>query len=102
MDTKHYATERISRTQIIDSVIGRGHVLKKVYWDKGHFNGPELHCITDTGIIEIYNIYSGKHITDLIARPNQINRLYKMHNKTAPKWLLDIAYNHQKLGYNYA
>ena len=63
MNTKHYATERFNRKKLIDSIIGRGQIIEKVFWDKGHFNDPEWHCITDTGIVEIYNVFSGKHIT---------------------------------------
>ena len=46
-----------------------GNPVRTFKWDKGHPNGPELHTITDTGIIVIRNERTGKLITTLIARP---------------------------------
>ena len=98
--TQHYTNDRNKRKYFIDNVIGRGKPLETFYWDRGHRDGPEIHQITTTGIEEVYNAWTNKHITDLIARPQQIDRLYKMEGRSAPAWLLKKAEEHQKLGYN--
>ena len=42
--------------------------------DKGHSNGDEVHVLYNNGIVRIYNLRTGKHITDLIARLPQMER----------------------------
>ena len=68
---------------------------------RGHKDGPEIHSITDTGIIVIHNQKSGKMVTKLIARPGQIARYYLAEGRTAPQSIIDIAREHQKKGYNH-
>lgn len=97
MTSRHYARERRTRQHIIDR-IGEGHTILSVVWDRGHKNGAEVHMISDTGIISIYNQNSGKLITKLIARPGQIKRYFE--NGDAPVELLTIARRHTELGYN--
>ena len=60
-------------------------------------NGPEIHEITDTAIINIYNKRSHKLVTKLIARPGQIRRYY---NGNAPQEILEKAFENMKKGYN--
>lgn len=98
----HYSEERQSREWLIQNVIGIGNVIDKFVWDKGHPNGAEIHCITDTGIIIIYNKRTGKMVTQLIARPQQIRRYYEKEGRQAPSYLIQLAIEHQKEGYNYA
>lgn len=98
-ETRHYARDRRYRESIIRT-IGNGHIIKVVVLDRGHRNGPEIHKISDTGIISIYNLNSGKLITRLIARPNQIRRYFE--NGDAPIEVLRIAREHQRLHYNMA
>lgn len=95
--TRHYAKERRYREAIIKE-IGYGHIVKVVILDRGHRNGAEVHKVSDTGIISIYNLNSGKLITKLIARPGQIKRYFE--NGDAPVELLTIARHHTELGYN--
>ena len=90
MTSKHYNKQRGSRQHIID----------KFVVDKGHKDGVEIHSITDTGLIIIHNKNSGKLVTKLIARPEQIQRYYKDSDKHPPKWLLSLAEWHKSLGYN--
>lgn len=99
-ETRHYQKERSTREQLIQDVIGYGNVVDKFYWDKGHKDGPEIHCITDTGIIIIYNAITERLVTTLIARPMQIERYYKKEGRTAPQAIIDLAAEHQKKGYN--
>lgn len=68
--------------------------------DRDHPNGPEIHSVTDTGIIIVHNQRTGKMVTKLIARPGQVKRYYNAEGKTAPQDILDIAKEHLKKGYN--
>lgn len=96
-NTFHFSRDRQDREALIKQ-IGEGKVIKAVVIDKGHPNGPEVHKVTDNAIVLIYNQRTGKLITKLIARPNQIRRYYK--EEKAPKEVLDKAYNHMRKGYN--
>lgn len=71
----HFAMERSKRNNLI-RLIGIGKPIDEFIVDKGHPKGPERHVITDNAIIVIYNYYSGKMVTKLIARPEQIQRYY--------------------------
>lgn len=97
--TKHFS-ERLDRNSFIYNVIGLGHPIREVIWDKGHKNGPEIHTVTDTGVIIIRNQITKKLVTTLIARPKQIARYFGYINDPPPKYLMELAENHQKLGYN--
>lgn len=96
MESKHWTNERAKRNQIIHE-IGEGKTISQFRVDRNHPNGAEIHKISDTGIITIYNERTGKMITKLIARPTQLQRYYKGH---APVGLLNIAREHQNKGYH--
>lgn len=98
MDSRHYTNDRAAREAKIRE-IGLGTIIKTVEIDKGHRNGPEIHKVTSTGIILIYNKRSGKMITKLIARVPQIKRYYTNLDEI-PKRTLDLAREHQKKGWN--
>lgn len=100
MTSNHYKMDRQERENLIKNVIGIGSVIKTVKWNKGHENGAEIHKITNTGIVIIYNANSGKMITKLVARPGQIRRYYK-ENENVPKEVIEKAIYHTKKGYNY-
>lgn len=95
MTTRHYTADRSAREQFIQS-IGEGKVILKKVVDKGHPNGAEIHCITDNGIIIVYNERTKRLVTKLIARPAQLQRYFKV----VPKELYAKACEHQRLGYN--
>jgi len=97
MTSVHFTRDRQDRENLIKE-IGSGKVVKRVVIDRGHRNGPEIHEVTDNAIVNIYNQRTGKLITKLIARPNQIKRYYE-EGKT-PKEILNKAYDHMKKGYN--
>ena len=88
MTSKHYTNDRQQREEIIN-LIGLGKPMVRFTIDRGHKNGAEIHEITDTGIINIYNKNTRKLITKLIARPGQIRRYYK--NGKAPQSLIQKA-----------
>lgn len=97
MNSKHYTKDRQRREAIITQ-IGTGNVIKEVVVDRGHRNGPEVHKITDTALILVYNQRSGKLITKLIARPAQILRYYK-EDEPKPTKVVELARVHAKLKY---
>jgi len=98
--SKHYLTDRAKREALIKT-IGEGNVVATFTVDKHHRNGPELHSITDTGIIIIRNKRTKKMITKLIARPAQIRRYFKTLPAELDK-VIALAQEHTNLGYNLA
>lgn len=98
MTSVHYTQDRQAREQAIKQ-IGQGKIIKTTIIDRHHPNGPEIHEISSTGIITIFNQRTHKLITKLIARPNQIKR-YFTENETIPNGLLDLARQHQQLALN--
>ena len=100
MTSKHWTKDRKERAKIIE-MIGTGNIIKEVEVDRHHRNGPEIHKISDTGIITIFNKRTKKMITQLIARPGQIKRYYT-ENEIIPFGLIDLAREHQRMNYNFA
>ncbi len=100
MTSLHYTEERAKRESLIKA-IGYGTVIKSVEIDKGHRNGPEIHELSNTGIITIFNKRTHKLITKLIARPGQIRRYFN-EDEIIPTGLLDLARQHQKMAFNLA
>lgn len=98
MTSKHYTRDRQRREELIEQ-IGYGEVIKRVVVDRNHPNGAEIHEISNTGIITIFNQRTHKLITKLIARPNQIRRYFK-ENESIPNGLIELAQYHQKMAYN--
>ena len=102
--TNHYKRKRYKREKLIKKYLGGdGNVVDSFVVDKGHKNGLEKHCITDNGIIIIYNVSSGKLISKLVARPQQVKRYYEHTGKDPPleyESILELAREHQILGYN--
>lgn len=96
MTSTHYSKHRSLRETVIRT-IGRGHIVKVCKVDRGHPDGPEIHKITDTGIIIIENAITHKLVTKLIARPGQLRRYY---GNRVPYYLLKKAKEHQRKGYN--
>ena len=89
--TNHYKNKRYKREKFIGKYLcGDGNVIDSFVVDKGHKDGLEKHCITDTGLIIVYNLESQKLVTKLIARENQIMRYYRNADKSPPKWLLEL------------
>ena len=98
--TEHFATERQGRDAFIHDVIGVGNVIDTFVVDRGHVGGAEIHSVTDTAIIIINNQQTNKLITELVARPAQLRRLYGERGEEPPKWLLRLAYNNNRHKYN--
>lgn len=103
MVSKHYETQRNEREKFIEECLGEGHIIDGFIVDKGHPRGAEVHSITDNGIIIVHNLLSGKLVTKLLARPQQIKRYYQYTGREPPKEykkILELARQHQILGYN--
>ena len=104
MVSKHYETQRNEREKFIEEHLGGdGRVVDSFTVDKGHIHGKEIHCVTDNGIIIVYNAASKKLVSKLIARPQQIRRYYQNTGREPPKEykkILELAKQHQILGYN--
>ena len=100
MNTKHYEKDRKSREEVISSIGGEGKPFKSFKINRGHKDGIEVHTVTMNAIVIITNEKSGKVITKLIARPEQIDRYYRRINGQTPRWLIDLAKEHTKLGLN--
>ena len=98
MNSRHYTRDRQNREAIITQ-IGVGTVIKEVVVDRGHRNGPEIHKITSTALILVYNQRSGKLVTKLIARPAQILRYYK-EDEPKPTKVVELARVHTRMRYN--
>ena len=101
-DTVHYKTARRRRHDFISNNIGVGNIIDEFVVDRGHRNGEEIHSVTDTGLIIIKNKMTNKIITELVARPEQLRRLYHSEGKTPPKFLLRLAYQHNASKHNEA
>lgn len=103
--TNHYKNERYKREKFIDKNFGDdGYIVDGFVVDKGHPNGVEVHSITDKGIIIVNNYRTGKLVTKLLARPQQIKRYYESTGRMHPPEyddILELALQHQRLGYNY-
>lgn len=97
MTSKHYREDREAREAAIKA-IGYGKVVKVVTVDKGHRNGPEVHMVSTTGIVTIFNQRTGKLVTRLIARPAQVRRYWEDGN--APREIVEIAIQHAREGLN--
>ena len=96
----HHSTERQERHAFIQEHIGEGNIIDSFVVDRGHPGGAEVHSVTDTAIIVIHNQHTNKLITELIARPEQLKRLYKTKNREVPKKVLSLAYKHNIARYN--
>ena len=95
MTSRHYQLDRELREEVIE-FIGYGKIIKTIEIDRGHRNGAEIHELSDTGIINIYNKRTHKLITKLIASPGQVRRCYQ-ESEIVPQFLLNLARAHKPL-----
>ena len=103
MVSKHYTSQRLEREKFIEECLGEGHIVDGFIVDKGHPHGAEVHSLTDNGIIIVHNLDTGKLVTKLLARPQQIKRYYEHTGRNPPheyESILELALQHQIMGYN--
>lgn len=99
--SNHYKNKRYKREKFIHKYLcGDGKIIDSFVVDKGHKDGLERHCVTDTGLIIVYNLETQKLVTKLIARKNQITRYYHNVDKEPPPSLLRLAEWHESMRYN--
>lgn len=91
-ETEHFHVERHDRWERIKRDVGFGHALRQCLVDTGHHAGYEVHVLTSTGIVLVFNVKSGKLVTVLVARPGQLARYYEPFGEEVPKELLKRAY----------
>ena len=102
--TLHFRDERGDRMSAIEEIGGYGKSVCKNIIDRGHKDGPEIFVLTDNAIIKVYNANTLRHITDLIARPEQIvdrmgSSLLKLDRELLMN-IFNIARSHHEKGYN--
>lgn len=101
-----HAAKRRDRMNVVKSLESNPVIDRCFVVDKGHRNGSELHAVTKGGMIYIYNLMKlfskldYALVTVLIARPNQIRRLYEACNLTVDKGIIDNARIHTKMNLN--
>lgn len=96
--SQHYQNERTERERFIKEMIGLGD---EIYSFEYNYNGsPQIHRLTDTGIINVYGRDGQNLITRLVARPQQIKRLFEARGERAPRDLVMLAHEHNVKGYN--
>ena len=104
MVSNHYKNQRYNREKFIDKYLnGDGKMVDGFIVDKGHRSGLEMHSVTENGVIIIHNYHSGKLITKLLARKNQIKRYYESTGREPPpdyERILELARWHESLRYN--
>lgn len=101
--SKHYNYKRGKRERFIEKHLhGDGNIIDGFIVDRNHPDGPEVHSLTDNGVIIIHNLESGALVTKLIARPKQIERLYSNGREKPPEYnrVMELAKWHESLNYN--
>ncbi len=103
--TLHMIDDRGDRMNAIEELGGYGKSVCKNIIDRGHRDGAEIFVLTDNAIIKVYNAETLRHITDLIARPEQIidrmgSSLAKLDRALLIQ-ILNLARMHHEKGYNY-
>lgn len=91
--TLHFKNSRLVRFNRVEKEIGLGYAIRKCLVDTGHAKGQEIHIITDTGVIFVFNKGTKNLVTIMVARPKQIKRYYAPFGEEAPELLLKKAYN---------
>lgn len=89
--THHFDDERLKRFEVAERLNNGAPIDASFLVDKGHPHGPEIHCVSKNAVIFILNERTKRFITVLLARPNQVKRLYKECGLQAPRTILKIA-----------
>ena len=105
--SKHFREDRSRRRAEIDRLSIDDKIDQVFVVDNDDIRGKELHVVTEQGLIYILskdNIekcrFNGALITVLIARPNQVIRLYKSCKLYAPSRIIKKCRLHQELALN--
>jgi len=99
--------DRTNRRAVAASLDKKAHVVACFLVDKGHKDGQEVHVVTNNGIIYVFNhmkLFLGAYnalVTILIARPNQVQRLFEACNMTVDEAIIAKCIEHQAQGLNH-
>jgi hypothetical protein len=88
--TKHIG-ERKNRLESYFKLKEVGSVYDSFIVDKNHDNGDEVHVITSTGFIMVFNLNTKRFITVLHARPMQLKRYYINMGETVPAFVSNMC-----------
>lgn len=100
-ETKHYKKDRKGRSNLAAELIEKEHgEVADVFLTYCEKNGANIAVIYTNAVIRLYNPFTKRHITDLIARPGQIKRYYTAVFEKPPISIMDYAFRHQEKGYN--
>lgn len=91
-ESGHFHRDRHERIMRIAQTVGFGHIVRQCLVDTGHRAGCEVHVLTSTGIVLVFNAHSCKLVTVLVARPGQVARYYEPFGEDVPDWLMNRAY----------
>lgn len=91
-ESGHFHRDRHERIMRIAQTVGFGHIVRQCLVDTGHRAGCEVHVLTSTGIVLVFNAHSRKLDTVLVARPGQVARYYEPFGEDVPDWLMARAY----------
>lgn len=104
----HFGNDRKHRNNIV-SDIDKNPVIDRCFLvDKDHKDGSEVHVVTKEGIIYVYNLMklffksNNALVTILIARPNQVKRLYDACHINVGNDILEKCAEHQRMRLNCA
>ena len=95
--TCHFHNDRRERMERAVNAVGLGCPIRCCVVDTGHENGLEVHVLTDTGLVLVYNQDSRRLVTVLVARVGQIRRYYEPFGEEPPSALLKRAYHNTKV-----
>jgi len=96
----HYEQYRKEREKFIKAhEYDKGKTIACFRVVKGEGIPPQIHVVTSTGLIIVKDM-RGRVITKMIARPEQIKRLYRDVGLEPPEEVMMLAYLHNVNGYN--
>lgn len=85
--TEHFKYGRRGRYERIRRDIGFGRAIRSCLVDTGHREGLEVHVLTTTGVVLVFNARDERLVTMLVARPGQVVRYYAPFGERAPRRL---------------
>ena len=94
--TNHLINDRLDRVTHILTTVGVGEVLYK--FQESNQYGPNLHCITDTGVLIIKSADDDCIITMFMLTERRLFAYWKAHQTTRhiPQSLLNTVRNNEK------
>ena len=93
--TDHVVNDRLDRITAILTTVGVGEVVYK--FQESNQYGPNVHCITNTGVIIIKDAYEDKIITMFMLTERRLFAYWKTHMVgRPPQYLVKLVGNNQK------